>query len=376
MITPRAMRRESRPVMKKRRATRQVRAGSLAIGGGAPVSIQSMTNVPIERVDETIAQVARLADRGCQLVRLALRSAESASLFKKIIPASPVPLCADVHFDHRIALAALEAGVHKVRINPGNIGSEAGVREVVAAARDRGAPIRIGVNAGSADRRRFPEVTPESLVESAMEHVRILEDNNFHDIVVSIKSSDIPQTIAANELFAARRDYPLHVGLTEAGYGLDCAIQSSVAIGHLLLEGIGDTIRVSMTGDPVEEIPVARKILESAGERKARVRIVSCPTCGRTDPDLDILALAREVDEAVTARFEKTMAERDGTLHVAVMGCEVNGPGEAKDADAGLAGIRGGKLLLFARGGKVKTVEARDAVAELLREIEKLVDGN
>jgi len=376
LITPRAMRRESRPVMKKRRATRQVRAGSLAIGGGAPVSIQSMTNVPIERVDETIAQVARLADRGCQLVRLALRSAESASLFKKIIPASPVPLCADVHFDHRIALAALEAGVHKVRINPGNIGSEAGVREVVAAARDRGAPIRIGVNAGSADRRRFPEVTPESLVESAMEHVRILEDNNFHDIVVSIKSSDIPQTIAANELFAARRDYPLHVGLTEAGYGLDCAIQSSVAIGHLLLEGIGDTIRVSMTGDPVEEIPVARKILESAGERKARVRIVSCPTCGRTDPDLDILALAREVDEAVTARFEKTMAERDGTLHVAVMGCEVNGPGEAKDADAGLAGIRGGKLLLFARGGKVKTVEARDAVAELLREIEKLVDGN
>jgi len=362
--------------MKKRRATRQVRAGSLAIGGGAPVSIQSMTNVPIERVDETIAQVARLADRGCQLVRLALRSAESASLFKKIIPASPVPLCADVHFDHRIALAALEAGVHKVRINPGNIGSEAGVREVVAAARDRGAPIRIGVNAGSADRRRFPEVTPESLVESAMEHVRILEDNNFHDIVVSIKSSDIPQTIAANELFAARRDYPLHVGLTEAGYGMDCAIQSSVAIGHLLLEGIGDTIRVSMTGDPVEEIPVARKILESAGERKARVRIVSCPTCGRTDPDLDILALAREVDEAVTARFEKTMAERDGTLHVAVMGCEVNGPGEAKDADAGLAGIRGGKLLLFARGGKVKTVEARDAVAELLREIEKLVDGN
>lgn len=370
------MRREGRPVMKKRRATRQVRAGSLAIGGGAPVSIQSMTNVPIERVDETIAQVARLADRGCQLVRLALRSAESASLLKKIIPASPVPLCADVHFDHRIALAALEAGVHKVRINPGNIGSEAGVREVVAAARDRGAPIRIGVNAGSVDRRRFPEVTPESLVESAMEHVRILEDNNFNDIVVSIKSSDIPQTIAANGLFAARRDYPLHVGLTEAGYGLDCAIQSSVAIGHLLLEGIGDTIRVSMTGDPAEEIPVARKILESAGERKARVRIVSCPTCGRTDPDLDILALAREVDEAVTARFEKTMAERDGTLHVAVMGCEVNGPGEAKDADAGLAGIRGGKLLLFARGGKVKTVEARDAVAELLHEIEKLVDGN
>jgi (E)-4-hydroxy-3-methylbut-2-enyl-diphosphate synthase len=335
-----------------------------------------MTNVPIERVGETVAQIVRLADAGSQLVRLALRSAESASLLKKIIPASPVPLCADVHFDHRIALAALDAGVHKVRINPGNIGSEAGVREVVAAARDRGAPIRIGVNAGSVDRRKFPAVTPETLVASALEHVRILEDNNFSDIVVSIKSSGIPQTIAANELFALQRDYPLHIGLTEAGYGLACAVQSSVAIGHLLLEGIGDTIRVSMTGDPVGEIPVARTILESAGERKARVRIVSCPTCGRTDPDLDILALAKEVDDAVTARFEKTMAERDSTLHVAVMGCEVNGPGEAKDADAGLAGIRGGKLLLFARGEKVKIVDARDAVAELVREIEKLLAGD
>ena len=359
--------------MRKRRATRQVRAGSLAIGGDAPVSIQSMTNLPIERVEETVAQITRLAAAGCQLVRLALRSADAAGFLKRIVPASPVPLCADVHFDHRIALAAIEAGVHKVRINPGNIGSEAGVREMVAAARDRGVPIRIGVNAGSVDRRKFPEATPGALVESAMEHVRILEDNNFEDIVVSIKSSDIPRTIAANELFATIRDYPLHVGLTEAGYGLACAVQSSVAIGHLLLEGIGDTIRVSMTGDPVEEIPVARKILESAGERKARVRIVSCPTCGRTDPDLDILALAKEVDDAVTARFEKTMAERDRTLHVAVMGCEVNGPGEAKDADAGLAGIRGGKLLLFARGEKVKTVYASDAVRELLKEIEKIL---
>jgi (E)-4-hydroxy-3-methylbut-2-enyl-diphosphate synthase len=359
--------------MRGRRATRQVRAGSLAIGGNAPVSIQSMTNVPVERVDETIAQIRRLADRGCQLVRLALRSAESASCLKKIVPAVTVPLCADVHFDHRIALAALEAGVHKVRINPGNIGSAQGVREVVAAARDRGAPIRIGVNAGSVDRRRFPEVTPASLVESAMEHVRILEDNNFSDIVVSVKSSDIPQTISANEIFAAGNDYPLHIGLTEAGYGLACAVQSSVAIGHLLLGGIGDTVRVSMTGDPVEEIPVARMILESAGERKARIRIVSCPTCGRTDPDLDILALAREVDGAVTARFGKILEERDGSLHVAVMGCEVNGPGEAKDADAGLAGIRGGKMLLFACGEKVKVVEADDAVAELVREIGNII---
>ncbi len=205
-----------------------------------------------------------------------------------------------------------------------------------------------------------------------MEHVRILEDNNFTDIVVSIKSSDIRHTIAANELFASERDYPLHVGLTEAGYGRVLRVQSSVAIGHLLLEGIGDTIRVSMTGDPVEEIPVARKILEAAGERTAWVRIVSCPTCGRTDPALDILALAREVDEAVTTRFEDAMREKGRSLHVAVMGCEVNGPGEAKDADAGLAGVRDGRLLLFAKGEKVRVVEQREAVRALVEEIGKI----
>jgi (E)-4-hydroxy-3-methylbut-2-enyl-diphosphate synthase len=357
----------------QRRKTRQVRAGSLAIGGGAPVSIQTMACVPIERIDEAIVQVRRLADAGAELVRVALRNVEAAEYLRKLLPAVMVPISADIHFDHRIALAAIKAGVHKVRINPGNIGDPKGVREVVAAARDHGVPIRIGVNSGSVDRRKFPDVTPESLVASAMEHVVILEENNFTDIVVSIKASDIARTVAANELFASQRDYPVHVGLTEAGYGLACAIQSSVAIGHLLMEGIGDTIRVSMTGDPAEEIIVARKILESAGERKAWVRIVSCPTCGRTDPSLDILALAREVDAAVTARFEKTMKEKGRTLHVAVMGCEVNGPGEAKDADAGLAGIRDGRLLLFAKGTKVRAVDYRDAVTALIEEIEKII---
>ncbi len=359
--------------MRQRKKTKQVRAGSLAIGGGAPVSIQTMANVPIEQIDEAIAQVRGLADAGAELVRVALRSVEATEFLKKLLSAVTVPVSADIHFDHRIALAAIRAGVNKVRINPGNIGDPAGVREVVAAARDSGVPIRIGVNSGSVDRRKFPEVTPESLVASAMEHVHILEENNFCDIVVSIKSSDIGQTVAANELFASQRDYPVHVGLTEAGYGLSCVVQSSVAIGHLLMEGIGDTIRVSMTGDPAEEITVARKILESVGERKAWVHIVACPTCGRTDPSLDILALAKEVDAAVTARFEKTMKEKGRTLHVAVMGCEVNGPGEAKEADAGLAGIRDGRLLLFAKGKKVKAVDYRDAVAALVEEIEKII---
>ncbi len=337
------------------------------------MSIQTMASVPVERIDEAIAQVRSLAAAGAELVRVALRSVEDAEFLHKLLPAVTVPVSADIHFDHRIALAAIRAGVHKVRINPGNIGDPKGMREVVAAARDRGVPIRIGVNGGSVDRRKFPELTPESLVASAMEHVAILEENNFTDIVVSIKSSDIARTVAANKLFASNRDYPVHVGLTEAGYGITCIVQSSVAIGHLLMEGIGDTIRVSMTGDPAEEIVIARKILESVGERKAWVRIVSCPTCGRTDPSLDILALAKEVDAAVTARFEKVMREKRRTLHVAVMGCEVNGPGEAKDADAGLAGIRDGRLLLFARGVKVRVVDYRDAVAALVEEIEKIL---
>ncbi|MDM7915225.1 MAG: (E)-4-hydroxy-3-methylbut-2-enyl-diphosphate synthase, partial [Candidatus Eisenbacteria bacterium] len=281
-------------MVRRRKATRQVRAGTLAIGGGAPVSIQSMTNIPIEQTDDTIAQIRRLAARGAELVRVALRTVEAADCLKTIVPAVPVPVCADVHFDYRIAVAAIGAGASKVRINPGNIGDPKGVREVIRAARDRGVPIRIGVNSGSVDRRKFPAVTPEALVASAMEHVRILEENNFTDTVVSIKSSEIAQTIAANELFSSERDYPVHIGLTEAGYGVSCVVQSSVAIGHLLLKGIGDTIRVSMTGDPEEEIPVARKILESVGERTAWVRIVACPTCGRTDPSLDILALAKD----------------------------------------------------------------------------------
>jgi (E)-4-hydroxy-3-methylbut-2-enyl-diphosphate synthase len=358
--------------VRKRKKTRQVLAGNLAIGGGAPVSIQSMTNIPIDRVEDTIGQINRLADLGAGLVRVALRSVDSVDYLKKIITGVNIPLCADVHFDYTIAVAAIRAGVSKVRINPGNIGDVHGVREVVSAARDQGVPIRIGVNSGSVNRRKFPEITPESLVASAMEHVRILEDNNFTDTVVSIKSSDILQTIEANRLFSKERNYPMHVGLTEAGYGVACIVQSSVAIGHLLMAGIGDTVRVSMTGDPCDEIIVARRILESVGERKSIIKIVSCPTCGRTDPSIDVLALAMEVDREVTARFEKILAEKDRTLSIAVMGCEVNGPGEAKEADVGLAGIRDGRLLLFAKGEKIRVVDYGDALGALIKEIEKL----
>lgn len=367
--------REGNTMTGNRRQTRRVTTGGLAIGGGAPVSIQTMTNIPVERVDDSVAQITGLREAGAELVRVALRSVESAGCLKKIIPAVAVPICADVHFDHLIALAAIEAGAAKVRINPGNIGSDRGVREVAAAARDHGVPIRIGVNGGSLDRRRYPEATPAAMVESALEHVSLLEKNGFCDIVVSIKSSDIARTVEANRLFAKRCDYPLHVGLTEAGYGLDCVVRSSVAIGHLLMEGIGDTIRVSMTGDPLEELLVARKILESAGEREARIRIIACPTCGRTDPSLDILALAKEVDGAVTARFDKLLSERGGTLQVAVMGCEVNGPGEAREADAGLAGLREGRLLLFSRGEKVRVLDRREAVKGLLDELERIIEG-
>ncbi len=358
-----------------RKKTRQVRAGSLLIGGGAPVSIQSMTNVPIEDVEGTISQIRALREAGADLVRLAVRKEESAEYLAKIIPAAGIPLCADIHFNHRIALAAIKAGIHKVRINPGNIGDPSRVKEVVRAAKDSGVSIRIGVNGGSIDRRKYHEVTPENLVESALEHVTILEDNGFEDIVVSIKATDVFATIEANKLFSEKRDYPVHIGLTEAGYGIGCAVQSSIVLGHLLLAGIGDTIRVSMTGDPVNEIPVARSILETLGMRFQAIRIISCPTCGRTDASLDILALATAVDRSLSARFRKRLEQMNRSITVAVMGCEVNGPGEAAEADLGVAGGRGGKLLLFARGEKVHTIGVDEVVEALAAEVEKIISA-
>ncbi len=359
--------------MRKRMKTRKVRVGAIAIGGDAPVSIQSMTNIPLEDVDGTIRQINRLAEEGADMVRVAIMSEESAGLIAKITPYVPIPLSADIHFNYRIALAAIRAGVNKVRINPGNIGGEERVREVIRAAKDNGVPIRIGVNSGSIDRKKYPHPTPENIVDSALQHITILEDNDFHDIVVSLKSSNIFDTIESYRLFAGKKDYPLHVGLTEAGYGVTCVVNSTIAIGSLLMDGIGDTIRVSMTGDPVDEVIVGKKILEAVAERTPRIRIISCPTCGRTDTEIDILALAKEVDKTLHEQFFSILEERKKTITIAVMGCEVNGPGEAKEADAGLAGARSGSLLLFTRGEKLGRVRAEDAVSALTDEIRKIL---
>lgn len=356
-----------------RRKTRPVHVGNVTIGGAAPISIQSMTNCPIEDVTGTLEQVEKLKQAGADIVRLALRNSDGVPALKKIVSASPLPVAADIHFDYRLALAAIEAGVHKIRINPGNIGGPERLRDVVTAARDSNVAMRVGVNAGSLDKKRYPHPTAENMVASALESIALLEEQDFHDIIVSLKSSDVALTIAANRLFATRHDYPLHLGLTEAGYGMSCVVSSAVAIGTLLMEGIGDTIRVSMTGDPVEEIPVARRILEAAGARKAAVRIVSCPTCGRTDPELDLLALARKVEDSLTERFGKELAASGKSVTVAVMGCEVNGPGEAAEADVGVAGGRGGKLMLFSRGEKIRRLDLKDAVDAILAEVERLL---
>lgn len=349
-----------------RKKTRKVQVGNISIGGDSPVSLQSMTNIPVEDTDRNISQIRNLADSGAEIVRLAIRSEKGIEPLRKIIKASTIPLVADIHFDYRIAIAAIDAGISKIRINPGNIGDEWKVKEVVRAASVNGIPIRIGVNGGSINRKKYSHVTPESLVDSAMENIRILEDNNFQNIVVSIKCSDIFTTIEANRIISETRDYPIHIGLTEAGYGLSCVVQSSVVIGHLLMQGIGDTIRVSMTGDPVNEVITGKKILESLGLKFSPVRIISCPTCGRTAADIDLLAIAQDAEKELMLKFSEKLILRKDHITVAIMGCEVNGPGEASEADFGLAGGQNGRMVLFAKGEKIKTVPVKDAVRELI----------
>ncbi len=358
-----------------RKKTRPVRVRGLVIGGGAPVSIQTMTNVPLDDVSATIDQVRRLTAAGAQLVRLAVLNESSLPALKKVRDAVNTPLSADVHFNYRLAIGAIECGIDKVRINPGNIGSEDRVREVVRAARERSVPIRIGVNGGSLDRKKYPRVTPQALAESALDHVKILEDNGFSDIVVSIKSSDIIQTVEANAIFSEMRDYPLHIGLTEAGYGVSCVVQSSILIGHLLMRGLGDTVRVSMTGDPAEEIVVAKKILSSLGDRREAVRIIACPTCGRTDPGIDLAMIARDIDEKITSEFAGVLDELGREVVIAVMGCEVNGPGEASHADVGVAGARSGNFLLFSRGERRGKIQAGEVLGAIRREVAALVES-
>ena len=347
-----------------RRRTRPIFLGSLQVGGGAPVSVQSMTKTDTRDVESTLVQARRLEAAGCQVIRMAVPDMEAARALTRYREALSVPLVADIHFDYRLALAALEAGVDGLRINPGNIGAKWKVREVVEAARERGVPIRIGVNAGSLEKeilRRYGKPTPRALVESAMGHVLILEDLNYREVKVSIKASGVEDTVEAYGAFAQLRDYPLHLGVTEAGAGMPGVVKSAGGLSILLAQGIGDTIRVSLTGDPVLEVEVGLEILRALGLGKGGVEIVSCPTCGRCDWDL--VAMVEEARER--------LASIKAPLKVAIMGCEVNGPGEAREAHVGLAGGRKGALL-FAKGrvvAKVNLTSALDALVDLVKEM-------
>ncbi|MBN1501430.1 MAG: flavodoxin-dependent (E)-4-hydroxy-3-methylbut-2-enyl-diphosphate synthase [Spirochaetes bacterium] len=354
----------------KRNKTRQIRVKDLLIGGDAPISVQSMTNLPVRDVRGNVEQINRLDRAGCKLVRVALRTSDDVKFLKEILADVSIPVCADIHFDYRIALGAIEAGIHKIRINPGNIGSIEKTSIVAGAAREKNIPIRIGVNGGSIDRKKYSDATPEALVDSALSHVEILENLDFHDIAVSIKSSDIFSTIEANKLFASKRDYPVHVGLTEAGFGRTCLVQSSIAIGHLLLNGIGDTIRVSMTGDPYQEIDAAYDILRSLDIIEYGIKIISCPTCGRTDTGINLLEIAEEIENTMKAKFDSILERKNRIISIAVMGCEVNGPGEASHADYGIAGAGSSNFLLFKKGKSEGKIKCNEIISRLTGLIE------
>ena len=351
--------------MIKRKQTRQIHIGKIKIGGGAPISIQSMTNTKTDNTAATVTQIKALADAGCDIVRMAVPDMAAAENISNIKELTDVPLVADIHFDYRLALTAIEQGIDALRINPGNIGDEDRVKKVVKAAKEKEIPIRIGVNAGSLDKKilsKYGRVTPEAMVESAMEHVHILEKLDFHDIKISLKAHDVPLTIAAYRLMSETADYPLHLGITEAGTVNTGIIKSAVGIGALLAEGIGDTFRISLTGDPVNEVIVANEILKSLGLKEYGPTLVSCPTCGRCNIDLPTIA----------EQVEKKLSKIKTPIKIAVMGCIVNGPGEAKDADLGIAGGKG-EGLLFRKGEIIRKVPENDLVNELFIEIDKLL---
>ena len=344
--------------------TRQISVGGVPLGGGAPVTIQSMTNTRTDDVAATVAQIRRLAAAGCQIVRVAVPDLAAAKAVGAIKEQIDIPLVVDIHFDYKLALECVAAGCDKVRINPGNIGGEDRVRQVADACRQKGIPIRIGVNGGSLEKpilAKYGGVTPEALVESAFGHIRLLEKFDFTDICVSLKSSSVPVTMAAYRLMSEKSDYPLHLGVTETGTPRMGILKSAVGIGGLLALGIGDTMRVSLSADPVEEVYAARDILKAAGVRKDGPELVACPTCGRTR--IDLIGLANEVEE----RLQSV----DKPITVAVMGCAVNGPGEASAADVGIAGGVG-EGLLFRKGEIVKKVPQEALVDELFALIEEL----
>lgn len=343
---------------------RQICVGDVRIGGGAPVSIQSMLNTRTTDVTGSLEQIRQLQAAGCEIVRMAVPDREAAVGFAEIAARSPLPLVADIHFDWRLAILAAEGGAKKIRINPGNIGDANRVRAVADCCRERGIPIRIGVNAGSLEKRlleKYGHPCPEALVESALGHILLLEQAHFQDICVSIKSSSVPLTIAAYRLLAQKVDYPLHLGVTETGTEHMGVIKSAMGIGALLCDGIGDTIRVSLTADPVREVVAAKEILQAAGLRRQGVNFVSCPTCGRTQ--IDLIALAQQVEAA--------LVDCPKSITVAVMGCVVNGPGEAREADVGIAGGRG-EGVLFRKGQIVRKVPEEELLPALLSLIREL----
>ena len=347
-----------------RKTTRKITVGNVPMGGDAPVVIQSMTNTDTRDVESTLNQIRTLYNAGCEIIRCAVPDMKAAESLKEICENSPMPVVADIHFDYRLALKAIENGVSAIRLNPGNIGNVERVKIVTEAAKAKNIPIRIGVNSGSLEKdilERDGRPTAKGLVESALRHVKILEELNFFDIVISIKSSDVPMMIEAYRLMSEKCDYPLHLGVTESGTVFRGTIKSTLGIGTLLAEGIGDTIRVSLTSDPIEEIKVAKEMLIALGLRKQGMTFVSCPTCGRTQ--INLIKIAEEV--------EKRLENCDKNIKVAVMGCVVNGPGEAREADIGIAGGNG-EGLIFKKGEIVKKVKEEELIQELMKEIEKL----
>ncbi|MDQ1284014.1 MAG: (E)-4-hydroxy-3-methylbut-2-enyl-diphosphate synthase [Patescibacteria group bacterium] len=350
--------------MIKRRKTKKIKVGNLYIGGNAPVLVQSMTNTDTRDVRKTVAQIRALEKAGCEMARVAVPDMAAAKALGKIKKQIKIPLVADIHFSADLALEALNQGVDKLRINPGNIGSEEKIQMVVAAAKKKKIPIRIGINGGSLEKDLLKKyknkVTAGAMVESAMRHIRILEKYNFKDILVSLKASDIERTVEAYRLLSQKVNYPLHIGVTEAGTAFRGTVMSSIGLGILLYEGIGDTLRVSLTADPVAEIPVAWEILKSLGLRKRGITVISCPTCGRTEIDLE--GLAKKVEQAV--------AGIDKDMHIAVMGCVVNGPGEAREADLAIIGGKGVGLITR-KGEIIKKVSERKLLREFIEEVKK-----
>ena len=355
-----------------RRATRKINVGDVSVGGDAPVSVQTMTKTDTRDVDATVEQIKAVQGVGCDIVRLAIIDADACKALKKIKTQVSIPLVADIHFDHKLAMASLKAGVDGLRINPGNIGDSSKVADVVKAAKDRSVSIRIGVNSGSLEKDILESnggPTAAGLVESALRHVRILEDLDFRDIKISVKSSDVRMTIAAYRKLSEKCDYPLHLGVTEAGTFMAGTVRSSIAMGALLVDGIGDTIRVSLTDTPEKEVRVGLEVLRCIGLRKGGAHVISCPTCGRIA--VNVRGLACEVEERLEAYYKENPAAKQPV--VAVMGCMVNGPGEAREADIALAGGQG-KFALYLKGNHVRSVAEAEAVVALMEEVAKF-DG-